>query len=122
MLAMQIFFIGVAFIPLAAAASRRYQDTGLPAGDLWQGSRPAVIAFVSGYFLFRSLQIMSMDFFEAGPAGLISGAIIFAIAILPFLVFAPVAPSLLGETIGQLLVPSQPHPNTYGPNPLEVTP
>lgn len=112
----KLFIVFLASVPLAAAGARRFQDTGLPAGDLWQGMRPTVIVIVSGWFLLLGI-IGILSIFL-----LVWGTLFFLGALFPFFIYLFIAPGTLGMTIGQLLVPSQPGPNRYGPNPLEVNP
>ena len=110
----KLLITSFAAAPLAAAAARRFQDTGLPADDLWQGMRPTVIVIVSGHFLLVGITgIFSIVY-------LLWGIIFFLGAFLPFVIYLVIMPGTLGMTIGQLLLPSQPGPNRYGPNPLEV--
>ena len=102
-------------MPLSAAAHRRYQDAGLSGANLWIGLRPTLVTLFTGVLLIAGLASIFSVW------NLAWGLIFFFGAIVPFLFNLFLVPTTLGETIGQLLVPSDPGSNKYGPNPHEVS-
>jgi uncharacterized membrane protein YhaH (DUF805 family) len=115
-LAVKILTVCFASLPFSSAAARRFQDTGEPKQEFWSGIAPTLGCIAAGYMLVFGLVAMFTIW------GLAIGLLITLPSALAFFACLFLAPGALGLTIGQLLVPSQPHPNTYGPNPLEVTP
>ncbi|WP_432640812.1 DUF805 domain-containing protein [Albidovulum sp.] len=115
-LTIKVLTVAIASIPLLAAAARRTQDTGLPSGDLWLGLKPTFIVLLSGWLAYFS-------FFKGHPLGATLRIPLVGVpSFLVLSVYVFLAPGTLGSTLGQLLLPSQPGPNKYGPNPIEVTP
>ena len=104
-------------VPLMAAMSRRLQDTGEPGHQAIYPFMPFVLLW-TGYQFFY--------WFSIGTAFLIIGALIGWLALLLlvplYLLSFVVAIFMTASIIGMMLVSSQPGPNRYGPNPLEVTP
>ena len=103
-------------MPLNAAASRRFHDTNEPHDELWRGIGPTIGTIFAAYFASFGLFAISTGW------GMAIGILVFIPSSLIFAVCLFLAPGTLGATFGQLLVPSTPGPNRYGPNPLEVTP
>jgi uncharacterized membrane protein YhaH (DUF805 family) len=115
-LAIKVLTVAVACAPFTSAASRRFQDTDAPYQDFWVGIGPTLGLIVSGWVLGLALFGVSTIIFA------LPGLIIGIPAGLAFLTCLVLAPGTFGTTLGQLLVPSSPGPNRYGPNPREVTP
>jgi uncharacterized membrane protein YhaH (DUF805 family) len=110
----KVMLIVIAAAPIAAVLARRFQDTNLPGSDAWIALRPVIALVASGWFLLLGV-------FAIGTiVHAISGVVFFLIAIPVFLINLLFAPGMLGTTIGQLLLPSFPDTNRYGPNPTEV--
>ena len=115
-LAIKLGVVSLATIPFNAAATRRFQDTGTSVQEFWSGVAPALGLVLSGYLLALAIFGVSTILFA------LPGLLIGLPAALLFVVCLFLAPGALGATIGQLLVPSSPGPNRYGPPPSEVTP
>lgn len=112
----KLLIVVVASMPLFAAATRRVQDTGWHAGDLWLGLKPTIIVLLSGWLAY-------VGFFVGHPIGGAPRMLLIGVpSFLVFFTYVWLAPGTIGSTIGQLLLPSNPGPNQYGPNPYEVTP
>jgi uncharacterized membrane protein YhaH (DUF805 family) len=108
-----LIFVLLTF-PFVAAASRRFHDTGEADLEFWRGIGPSMGVFLSGYFIFFG--IFAMTTIWALPIG-----VLIAIpALLSLVYFLVLAPGTLGNTIGQLLLPTSPGPNRYGPNPTPI--
>jgi uncharacterized membrane protein YhaH (DUF805 family) len=117
----EIFFtkvaiLGLLLVPFNAAVARRFHDTGAHQVEFWHGICPTLGVVVSGYGLAFGLFAISTIW------GVVIGVTFTVPSFLLLLVSLVMAPGMLGLTIGRLLTPSNPGPNTYGPNPLEVTP
>lgn len=115
-LAFKFCIVLLATTPMNAAAARRFQDTDAPHQDFWAGMGPTLGLVVSGYLLALAIFGVSTIIFA------VPGLLIGLPAGLFFIFCLLLAPGTLGATIGQLLVPSSPGPNRYGPPPGEITP
>jgi uncharacterized membrane protein YhaH (DUF805 family) len=104
----------LAAIPFDAAVSRRFHDVGEPHDEFWRGIGPTLGVVFFGFWLVFGL------FAVATIWGILFGLLIAIPSFLLFIACLFLAPGTLGSTIGQLLLPSQPGPNRYGPNPHEV--
>ena len=112
----KVFIVLAAATPLNAIASRRFHDAGMSHDEFWRGIGPTIGLVLSGFFLAFGL------FAIATIWGMGIGLLIAIPSFIAFSVLLFVAPVTLGTTIGQLLLPSQPNTNRYGPPPSEVTP
>ena len=110
----------IGFTPLLAAGSRRLQDTGEHGHDIFLPMMPIIFfMFYLSVFMHLGAGVL-MSFFVFPPLGIVLGLLLWVISI-GVLVLAPLVGLLfLGPTIGQLIVPSDPTQNRFGPNPNEV--
>ena len=112
-------FLG--FVPFASAGSRRLQDCGCNGQDIFLPISP-IIALMLIYSLSAHIGlgfVYSAIFFPG--FGFLFLGLLYYIALICFMVIAPILGLMfLGPTIGQLLVPSEPGTNRFGPNPNEV--
>jgi uncharacterized membrane protein YhaH (DUF805 family) len=112
----KVLMFGVLATPFIAAASRRFHDIGEPHDEFWRGIGPSLGVVVFGFTLAFGMFAISTIW------GMLIGLMVAIPSFLLFLACLFIAPGTLGATIGQLLVPSSPGPNRYGPNPHEVSP
>lgn len=101
--AVLLIYLTVLAAPFCAAAWRRSQDSGRPGA--WALSPVFILAFGA------AISLLERSLFDDSELPGLSGAMI---GYGGFLLLAP--PTLL-----LLALPSTPGPNSYGPNPLEVT-
>jgi uncharacterized membrane protein YhaH (DUF805 family) len=114
-------------IPLLSANYRRFQDTGEDGKDAitpWGYFALSAFTFFCTYQLFyNGYRIMGWERSRL-PYGNVVGDLLIALASLFLIFFALVLLvrflMQFSVTTGQLLLPSQPGPNKYGPNPNEV--
>ena len=109
------------YLPVTAAGVRRLHDAGLSGTLMLDPLKPAAtfLVFLLILWLFPTLGLV------VNALALLS-AMFFTkllVALLVILGLAVVSATLMyfSNTMGQLLLPSQPGPNQYGPNPNEVT-
>ncbi|WP_363322761.1 DUF805 domain-containing protein [uncultured Litoreibacter sp.] len=97
-------------LPIWSATSRRLQDTDEPGSQvlwplLWLSALPLLFVLpfspLAAFFPFGTIIFT-----------LIAIAVLAVCAIIPFVIMGPL--------IGQMILPSTPAPNHYGPNPNEV--
>lgn len=110
----------IATTPLLAAMSRRMQDIGKPGRTANYAFLPLIEIWV-GYVLVTYVGKIWVNI----PPGFVFVSFLLGIllALMAFLMsLAAIFSSLLTafSTIGMMLVPSDPNPNPYGPNPFEV--
>ena len=127
-------FSSAFFLPLFSAAARRLNDVGEHGQDAFLPLAP--LAMVYGVFIGIPLLFLSssMGFWSAQSIYgdslasftlLIGGMFgVFAyLAFIPALIIALIATVVMAASVlGQLFLPSQVGPNTYGPNPNEALP
>ena len=122
-----VLVFGLFGLPLAAVGARRLLDTGEYGLDAVTPWALFMMATICGDWSVRSLSNLNWAFAQPeppdGPGGLgfvvifgIGGALLGAICLLLLIMFLV----RITPAFGQTLVPSQPGPNTYGPNPNEV--
>lgn len=113
--------LGVAavfYIPVTSAGVRRLHDVGAAGTLMLDPLKPAFAGLVLVWLLplvggatFTMLWVVGALFFPVIIAALISIALL-GVTAATLIYFS--------NTMGLLLLPSQPGPNTYGPNPNEV--
>ena len=100
-----------ALLPMWACGARRLQDTGENGSDVF---------IPSGIFFGFPIAAVALIALGAAFHSIAALVLLFLVA-LPLAGFGLlVAFTSLGPTIGQLIVPSEPGENAYGPNPNEV--
>ncbi len=106
----------VAALPLLSAGARRLQDTGEPGYSIMLPVAPLLYFFAMLWLIGAgfSLTLGGTPWYIAWPVVFLFW-IAFPIVCLASLFW-------IGPVVGQLLLPSTPGPNRYGPNPLEVSP
>ena len=108
------------FTPLAAAGSRRLQDSGENGQDIFLPMMPLLFLTVFFSVVYHVSLGLFVTTLIAPPVGFLL-AFFYWFALVAALVLAPLAGLFfLGPVIGQLLVASDPASNSYGPNPKEV--
>ena len=100
--------------PFNAVCSRRIHDTGEHYAEFWYGICPTFGVLFWGFAVVFGLFAISTIW------GAMIGLPFFLLGVPLFIASLVMAPGLLGLTIGQLLTPSSPGSNRYGPNPTEV--
>ena len=108
------------YLPVTAAGVRRLHDIGESGSLMLDPLKPAV-----GFFIVLALLWLWASTTYAGTIVMLFSAFFFAKAVIAILVIAALFVLVLtlmyfSNTMGLLLLPSQPGPNKYGPNPHEV--
>ena len=111
----KLAMVVLAAVPLTPVASRRFHDTGAHHDEFWRGIGPSLGVVVFGFCLIFGLFAVFTIW------GAVLGIVITIASALMFLGCLFVAPGTFGATPGQLIVPSQPNSNRYGPNPSEAS-
>ncbi len=111
----------LSFIPLTSAGSRRLQDTGEHGQDILLPIMPIIFVLLYLSVIVHGAAGVLVAYFTFPALGFVAHALLLLISVGIF-VLAPLAGLFfLGPVIGQLLVPSEPGPNRFGPNPNEVS-
>ncbi len=98
------------FVPLLASATRRLQDTGEPGHSVLLPFTPIAYFFVSMMFWGLSFDTL------LGGIPILIAYLLVALYWLIFPIVLLVSFLWIGPLVGQLILPSQPGPNKYGPN------
>lgn len=105
-------------LPLLNAAARRLQDTGMEGTSAFYPFAPFVVLWVGYQFILWFGWVLAVT----------TGPWVFGVWILALVILTPlhiiaffVSLFMTSSIIGQMLVSSEPGPNRFGPNPLEVT-
>ena len=106
------------YVPVTSAGVRRLHDVGESGSLMLDPLKPAFtfamlcwVVPVIGGGLFSATLVFGVFFFPG---------VIGALAVLATLITAGLTLMYFSNTAGVLLLPSQPGPNRYGPNPHEV--
>ncbi|MGB5864994.1 MAG: DUF805 domain-containing protein [Sulfitobacter sp.] len=123
----------ICLLPLFAAGAQRLQDSGEPGQQILYPLAPYGILLcaifllprfmLSGTAVVSSIPEVGAQILGAGFAYFtIAYGIIFYLLFVPLFLIATIATFMITSTImGQCMVPSDSHPNAFGPNPNEVT-
>jgi len=110
----------IALTPLAAAGSRRLQDSGQHGQDIFFPLGPILGALLCTTLMTSVGAAALTSMITMFVPGMVIGAILFIVLGLFLLILPLIGLFSLGPIIGQLIVPSEPDTNQYGPNPNEV--
>ncbi len=115
-----LVLIALFYVPVTSAGVRRLHDTGNPVTLMLDPLKPlaafGVIAFLIGVaFLSSDVGILALF-----ASLFLAGKIMAALVVIAALLMLGLTMIFFSHTMGQLMLPSQPGTNTYGPDPHQV--
>ena len=117
-----IFLVtSVFYLPVTSAGVRRLHDVGESGLLMLNPLKPIVVLGVSVTLVWYAFAATFVGSLIGIFAALFFGSVIIAIAMVVALAALFMTLAYFSNTMGLLLLPSQPGPNQYGPNPYEVS-